>query len=71
MIENFKATKPETVKLAQKPSKSTAETRADRLASQLRANLQRRKAQSRARREGEADQRDEGIPAAPKDEKRD
>ena len=52
--------------MADKPSKSAAETRADRLASQLRANLQRRKAQARARREGEADQRDEGIPAAPK-----
>jgi len=32
-----------------------------RLAAQLRANLQRRKAQLRSRREGDADQRPEGI----------
>ena len=36
-----------------------------RLAVQLRANLQRRKAQIRSRREGDADQRPEGIDAAP------
>lgn len=35
-----------------------------RLAEQLRRNLSRRKAQSRARRDGDADQRDEGLPAA-------
>jgi hypothetical protein len=35
-----------------------------RLAGALRANLMRRKAQSRARREGDADERDEGLPAA-------
>ena len=40
-----------------------------RLAAQLRANLQRRKAQVRSRREGEADQRPEGIDAAVPDEK--
>ncbi len=38
--------------------------RAKRLAEQLRANLQRRKAQARARRTGGADDRPEGIPAA-------
>lgn len=32
-----------------------------RLAEQLRANLQRRKAQARARRAGDADQRPEGL----------
>lgn len=40
-----------------------------RLAAQLRANLQRRKAQIRSRREGEADQRPEGIDAAAPDER--
>lgn len=40
-----------------------------RRGAQLRANLTRRKAQTRALREGEEDQRDEGIAAArPKDE---
>ncbi|TKT74189.1 hypothetical protein [Aquamicrobium sp. LC103] len=33
----------------------------ERLARQLRANLQRRKAQSRSRRTGEADSRPEGL----------
>lgn len=37
--------------------------RAQRSAEQLRANLQRRKAQTRARREGAADEA-EGLPAA-------
>lgn len=40
-----------------------AERRAKRLADQLRTNLQRRKAQVRARREGRADEA-EGLPAA-------
>lgn len=35
-----------------------------RLAEQLRANLQRRKAQARSRRAGEADRRPEGISAS-------
>ena len=39
-----------------------------RLAVQLRANLQRRKAQIRSRREGDADQRPEGIDAAGPDD---
>ncbi|MEO9335969.1 hypothetical protein ABFT80_00855 [Mesorhizobium sp. SB112] len=38
--------------------------RKDRLADQLRANLQRRKAQIRSRRVGDADQRPEGLKAA-------
>ena len=38
--------------------------RKDRLAEQLRANLQKRKAQSRSRRTGEADQRPDGLGAA-------
>jgi hypothetical protein len=43
-----------------------------RLAEQLRANLQRRKAQARSRREGEADQRPAGISASePGDEGQD
>lgn len=37
-----------------------------RLAEQLRSNLARRKAQSRSRRDGEADRRPEGIAAAAK-----
>ena len=36
----------------------------DRLAKQLRANLARRKAQARAKRAGDADDRAEGIDAA-------
>ena len=40
-----------------------AAQRAERSAEQLRANLQRRKAQVRARREGRADET-EGLPAA-------
>ena len=43
--------------------------RKDRLAEQLRANLQKRKAQSRSRRTGEADQRPEGLGAARKIQK--
>ncbi|MBX3576542.1 MAG: hypothetical protein KF723_04995 [Rhizobiaceae bacterium] len=37
------------------------ETRHARLSDQLRANLQRRKAQARSRRSGEADDRPEGL----------
>jgi hypothetical protein len=40
-----------------------AERKAARLAEELRANLQKRKAQTRARRQGDADQRPEGIAA--------
>ncbi|WP_214471662.1 hypothetical protein [Mesorhizobium sp. dw_380] len=38
--------------------------RKDRLAEQLRANLQKRKAQLRSRRTGEADQRPDGLTAS-------
>ena len=38
--------------------------RKGRLAEQLRANLQKRKAQSRSRRTGEADQRPDGLAAS-------
>lgn len=41
-----------------------AQDRQQRLADQLRANLQKRKVQARARRSGDADKRDEGIAAA-------
>lgn len=50
-----------------KPSAATitaAEARKAKLAEQLRANLMKRKAQARARRAGEADDRD-GIEAKP------
>jgi hypothetical protein len=49
-------------------AQGTADARKARLAEQLRANLQRRKAQARWRRAGEADQRPEGLaPADPSD----
>lgn len=46
------------------PPKSSETIRKSRLAEQLRANLQKRKAQSRSRRTGEADQRPDGLGAA-------
>lgn len=46
-----------------KPARNDADRKA-RLAEELRANLQRRKAQARSRRAGEADRRPEGIAAA-------
>jgi hypothetical protein len=54
------------------PEKKGGTTRKDRLAEQLRANLQKRKAQSRSRRTGDADkqrtgdadQRPDGLGAA-------
>lgn len=46
------------------PPKSSGTTRKDRLAEQLRANLQKRKAQSRSRRTGGPDQRPDGLGAA-------
>ncbi|GLS38267.1 hypothetical protein GCM10010869_38610 [Mesorhizobium tianshanense] len=45
------------------PSKRGAADRKARLAEQLRANLQKRKAQSRSRRTGGADQRPDGLGA--------
>lgn len=50
-----------------KPSqRQDSNRREKRLAEELRANLARRKAQARSRREGESDNREEGIPAAKK-----
>ncbi|TPK68935.1 hypothetical protein FJ930_21735 [Mesorhizobium sp. B2-4-15] len=46
------------------PSKNSDTDRKTRLAEQLRANLQKRKAQSRSRRTGEADQRPDGLTAS-------
>lgn len=51
------------------PPKNSATIRKDRLAEQLRANLQKRKAQSRSRRIGEADLRPDGLGAARKIQK--
>jgi len=50
--------------MASKPGTSANSGRATRLAEELRANLQRRKAQTRSRRTGEADERPEGLGAA-------
>ena len=47
-----------------KPSKKAAADRKARLAEQLRANLQKRKAQSRSRRTGDADRRPGGLQAS-------
>ena len=44
------------------PKRDKPDNRKARLAEQLRANLQKRKAQARSRRAGEADQRAEGLP---------
>lgn len=56
--------------MAKKPDlpRSTVEREA-RNAEQLRANLQKRKAQTRSRRTGEADSRPDGLQAAAKPEK--
>ena len=55
---NAKTSPPEAVK---KPDRKA------RLAEELRANLQRRKAQARSRRTGGADERPDGLTAAGKD----
>jgi len=47
---------------------TSQEQRKARLAAELRANLQKRKAQARSRRTGAADERPEGIEAAKKDD---
>ena len=52
-----------TSKAAGSQSQARAARKA-RLAEELRANLQRRKAQARSRRTGEADERPEGLTAA-------
>ncbi len=54
----------ESRKRAKEALRREKEAEKKRLAGALRANLMRRKAQSRARREGEADERDEGLPGA-------
>jgi len=41
--------------------RNSTKTREERLAEQLRANLARRKEQTRSRRQGEADSRREGV----------
>jgi hypothetical protein len=46
------------------PPKKGGNDRKDRLAEALRANLGKRKAQSRSRRAGEGDQRPDGLGAA-------
>jgi hypothetical protein len=48
-------------------TKSPEDRRKERLAQQLRANLARRKAQARAKRAGEADERPEGLRVAGRD----
>ncbi|WP_419909538.1 hypothetical protein [Hoeflea sp.] len=48
--------------------KSSAEARKERLAAELRANLQRRKGQTRARRKGAMDEAD-GLPGSQGDER--
>ncbi|TCD15257.1 hypothetical protein [Oricola cellulosilytica] len=45
--------------------KADADSRKERLAAQLRANLARRKAQARAKRAGAADERPEGLAPSP------
>lgn len=50
--------------MSEKPPK---DKRKDRLARQLRANLARRKAQARAKRAGEADERPDGLKGAGND----
>ena len=59
---------PAVGKAGMKDRKGTASSSEDlrkaRLAEALRANLMKRKAQTRARRAGEADQRPQGIGAA-------
>jgi hypothetical protein len=49
----------------EKNPRSDKDERKERLAAELRANLQRRKAQARSRRAGEADSRLEGLSTAP------
>jgi hypothetical protein len=48
------------------PPKTEADIRKARLAEALRANLQKRKAQTRSRRAGEPDARPEGLAGAPR-----
>ena len=52
---------------ADTPGPAAKPDRKARLAEELRANLQRRKAQARSRRTGEADERPEGLDAPARD----
>ncbi|WP_292119412.1 hypothetical protein [Mesorhizobium sp.] len=52
------------------PAKKGDGERKHRLAEALRANLQKRKAQARSRRVGDADERPEGLPTAGKMQKK-
>lgn len=63
---NDKAVSPNKPPKKDGSAKKAGTGRKDRLAEQLRANLQKRKAQSRSRRTGEADDRPEGLQAAMK-----
>ncbi|MGX9571251.1 hypothetical protein [Mesorhizobium sp. f-mel] len=58
---NDKTIPPDKGGPSKKDSQPKKADRKSRLAEQLRANLQKRKAQSRSRRTGEADQRPEGL----------
>ncbi|WP_288142200.1 hypothetical protein [Mesorhizobium sp.] len=60
---NDKATPTDKGGPSKKDSPPKKADRQTRLAEQLRANLQKRKAQSRSRRTGEADKRPEGLGA--------
>ncbi|HWT63428.1 MAG TPA: hypothetical protein VN150_12700, partial [Ochrobactrum sp.] len=57
--------------MSEKKTKNDKQTQSDprkeRRAEQLRANLMRRKVQSRSRRAGEADERNDGITAGKED----
>ena len=55
--------------MERKEKTETKSEREKRLATELRANLARRKAQARSRRAGEADQRADGIPSVEEEKK--
>lgn len=57
--------------MSSKPLNKQDSERQQRLAEALRANLARRKAQARARREGRPDDREDGIPAAGQESEKD
>jgi len=54
----------EGIAMEKKTPSDGGDRRKARLAEQLRANLQKRKAQARSRRAGDEDRRAEGLPAA-------
>lgn len=63
---NDKAVSPNKPPKKDGSAKNAGTGRKDRLAEQLRANLKKRKAQSRSRRTGDADDRPDGLQAAMK-----